>query len=97
MLICPPGGGVVPTAAARCLTSSPPRRQVSEDAAVGSRFYQLSAVDPDVASPEDLVFSLVEAESAVSENGKPVNRPNRDYKVRKILQVFSHIDFTALH
>ena len=54
---------------------------MSEDAAVGSRFYQLSAVDPDVASAQDLVFSLAEVESAVSESGKPVDRPNGAYKV----------------
>ncbi|XP_043212632.1 cadherin-87A-like, partial [Amphibalanus amphitrite] len=56
------------------------RAEVSEDAAVGSRFYQLSAVDPDVASPQDLVFSLEKVESAVSESGKQVDRPNGAYK-----------------
>ena len=85
---------------------------MSEDAAVGSRFYRLSAVDPDVAAPEDLVFSLVEAESAVSEAGKPVDRPNEAYKVsvrrryRNVLLAFccarpcvdfAELSFMALH
>ena len=64
------------------LTPPTQRAPVPEDAPVSKVFYTLKATDPDVESPEDLKYEIIEPITAVDKDGKPID-DTRDpaYKV----------------
>lgn len=48
------------------------RADVREDTKIGTKIYQLAAMDPDVVSDDDLLFEIIEPITAVNKNGKEV-------------------------
>lgn len=48
------------------------RAEVREDTKIGTKIYQLTAMDPDVISNDVLLFEAIEPITAVNKNGKEV-------------------------
>lgn len=48
------------------------RAEVREDTKIGTKIYQLAAMDPDVISNDVLLFEAIEPITAVNKNGKEV-------------------------